>query len=193
MKESVFMSKSDKNELSFFGIKINNNALTILFFFSLTGIISRIGELYVMRSFIHLFDGYTFAELIEVFDSVLFNWVRFLIPLMMTIIYLYVILNFLLVQKSYRETEDFKIRWFGFGLTKTSVPILFILSILNLIITVSTMYYSIASLVSYLQSGYSYPEYIINSYIISIVSSIVLTIIYIYTLIICLQNRRSNR
>lgn len=97
------------------------------------------------------------------------------------------------LKESFQENEVYKPRWLSYSLTKTTLPILIFLSIINLIRYSYLTYIHMITLKHYINfSAAINASYIFQQIIYLIVAPFLITL-NIYTLIICLINRKIDR
>lgn len=184
------MNRDEKQEARLLSVKINNTAVLILFYLSLTMIIRYIPSLY--------YYGYSMINLLEVpISELLSNFDQFALLILNSFFYLiivsfllYILIKCVIIRYNYRESEDSRPKWLFFRLNKTSLIILLILSLINLIINLNSLCTSIGYLIMYLGYPYLPPSYVINQYILLVIISIILILIYVYTLIITIKKRK---
>jgi len=184
MEKSQPEEKSKNREVRLFGFKINNTASVILFFLALGWILTSIKPLIIFFQSLTQLIGLSLSELGGyTFTLLIINPLIFLILLM---IYIYILIVCTRTKKLYREIEDAQIQWFGFTLTQSSYLIISLLSILNIIMGIYSLFTSISSFI-FLYNTYPLsplPIYNIILFIIDLVVSLTLMLIYIYTIII---------
>ncbi|MFX1323972.1 MAG: hypothetical protein ACFE8N_03380 [Promethearchaeota archaeon] len=183
------MTIEEKVEVRLFGLRLNNTAATILFFIALTTILNEIPYLYFSsQEIIQMFD-YAIPDLI-IFETI----INFSIPLLVTGIFFYVLTISATIQKKYQEEKAITHSWFGFRLNKPTFIILLLLSILFLTTNFRNLVTSIINIIGALNAEiYLYAPYVMNQFFLMIGISILIISIYIYTIIICLKNRKNLR
>ncbi len=185
------MNVTENNEVKLLGFRINNTAAVILFFLSLTTII-RTNPILTSEvdNLLYLFRTYSISFLFETF---LESLIRLLISVIVLIIVmnvsLYILIACAIKQRVFRKNEDKRVRWLFFRLTDTSLLVLCILSLTSLIIVLHDVIGIIDLLIWYLEDFTRFIDEITNL-TKQLIVPIFLILIYTYTLIVCIRNRK---
>lgn len=110
------------------------------------------------------------------------------IPILLIPLFIYILIICIIARKSTRVQEVGKVRWFSFRLDSTSLVVIFMLSIIDLIFNIRVIFSSIGNLITFLEFYYVPQAIISQLYTSLIVVSITLTF-HLYSLIICAMNR----
>ena len=182
------MNEEENTKIKLFGFRINNTVAVILFFLALSMTINYISQMYIYVEFFIQLIGSSIPELMTY--PVIQSVITFFIGLALFIFYIYVLVVSSKSKKFYRETEDNQTRWLGFRLTSTSLITISVLSILNIISGVISLYSNINSLII-INIVSPLPFSIVSNlrYIVPIIVSLILMLFYIYTIIICKKTR----
>lgn len=186
IKLGGIMSIDENPEVRMFGFRINKTGTIILSFISITFCIQHIPSLCMHSQWLfNLFIHYTIPELLAMLDVVVHYIIDFIITLIIVSLLITIFVICAKMQKSFRR-EDTTVRWFFFRLTKASLAILFVLSLVYIIIDSYLVYLYTKNLI-YVNP--IVPIEIIISYIVSLIVALILMVIHLYTLIICVKNR----
>ncbi|MHA1915095.1 MAG: hypothetical protein ACW986_05570 [Promethearchaeota archaeon] len=182
------MNENKRIKAKMFRFKLNDTSTAILFFFSFTMIIGLISLLYY-RSwiFFNTIRSITFSDLLTMGFQFLIFLVTFSVTWISGGLLFYVLIICLLNRKSVGNYEGVKIKWFGFRLNKTSLVVIFILSLASIMSVIFILFNSIGFLMTYFIFSYL-PSYIIIQQILSLISSLILISFYIYSLAVCGKN-----
>ncbi|MHA2325696.1 MAG: hypothetical protein ACXACB_09865, partial [Promethearchaeota archaeon] len=126
------MNKDENTEIKLFGFRINNTVATILFFLGLLWLIGNIYPIYLLIDFFIRLVGSSISGF-SVY-SIINEVINLLLYIIIMAINVYILVVCNKSKKSYIESEDTQLKWFGFRLTKTSLMTIGILSILNIIL-----------------------------------------------------------
>ncbi len=182
------MSIDKLPEVRLFGFRISKTATIILAFIALTLFIQHIPQVYYSGLFLvyNLIQN-TIPEIlanIGEYIQVIFN---LLIQLTIVSFLLTIFILCAKIQNSFRH-EDVYVRWFFYRLTKASMAVLFMLSLVYLITNSINLYNSVNSLLFFITHT---AGIYVNHYIFLTVATLILMLIHIYTLIICVKNRET--
>jgi len=183
------MERNEIKSAKLFGLKINSTAMVVLFYIILPLMLNLIPYyLYLIVNMIE-YPLFTFpTDPLTVISLLVF----IAIPTLLIPLFIYILAKCIIIQKLFREQEDFKVNWFGFRLDNTSLTVLFLLSIFYLILDIRALISYINSITIYIR--FSFPP---QSLLFQIYSSILLVSItinfHIYTLVICAKNRKTLR
>ncbi|MFW9822424.1 MAG: hypothetical protein ACFFE4_05790 [Candidatus Thorarchaeota archaeon] len=189
MNEIKFIDQDESNKSKLFGFKINNMVAALLFYMILPFLLNSIPMIvYQTLNLRHV----SIAELLGNFQSVLYFALYLVLPVNLIPLYVYVLIKCVIIQKNSRENTNTSVRWLGFQLTKSSLFIIFFMSILNLILSFRSWVSASMNLPFFLDRPFYYPE-IIAQYIAMIIIGIFLMVFFIYSLVVCVKNRNVIR
>ncbi|MFX0076352.1 MAG: hypothetical protein ACFE96_12980 [Candidatus Hermodarchaeota archaeon] len=183
------MNQNEIKSVKLFGLKINDTIAVLLIYIIFILMLDLFPPMiYYGLSLIEYSPPDIFANPMYILYTMLY----IVIPSLLISLFLYVLIICIMARKTSRTQEVGKIRWLCFRLDSTSLVVIFILSIINLILDIRILFGSIGNLITYL--GFSHvPETILTQlYISIIVTSIALTF-HIYTSIICTMNKGISR
>ncbi|MFX1241316.1 MAG: hypothetical protein ACFFA7_08725 [Promethearchaeota archaeon] len=177
----------DKNaEVKFFGFRIGKTGTIILSFIALTLFIQYIPHVYYMGQMLLLYIFNTpITEILANIGSFIQGLISFIIPLTLLSFLLVLFILCATMQKSFRS-EDIYVKWFSYRLTKSSITVLFILSLIFIIIDSMNFFDWV---ISFTYMILHMPISFVIYYIIIIVTVLLSMIIQVYTLIICVKSR----
>ena len=168
------------------GLKINNTATVLLFYIILPFMLNLIPHyLYLITN---LFQ-YPLPPLPTYFLSFISLLVFLAITTLIIPLFIYILIKSIINRKFFRELEGFKVRWFGFRLDNTSLIVLLLMSIFNLILDFQALISSINSLMIYLRVSYSPPPQLYIQLYSSITMVLITFIFHIYTVVVCARNK----
>ncbi|MFX1377680.1 MAG: hypothetical protein ACFFA4_01175 [Promethearchaeota archaeon] len=182
------MTIKENSDIKLFGFRISKTGTIILAFISLTLFIQFIPQLYYfIQSFLYYLYTIPISELLTNIGNLIVSVIPFIL--------MFILVNFLItifilcatIQKHFRS-EDIFARWFFYRQTKSSIAVLFILSLVYIIFNSFNLYNYIITLIEIISFA---PENFINYYIVLIIAVIILMIIHIYTLIVCMLNKET--
>lgn len=183
------MNQNENKTVRLFGFRINNTIAVILFYFIFPLMLNLFPLL--------IYYGSTLIEYPSpnYFTNPIFLLVLTLyivIPILLIPLFIYILIVCIMAQKNSRTQEVGKVRWFIFRLDSTSLVVIFILSIFNLIFDIRALVSYIGNLITFL--GFSSPPQPILTQIYASIIVLLITIgFYIYTVIVCVMNRRLLR
>ena len=180
------MNENRYEDKKYFGFKLDQTSSLILFFLSLTALISYISIIYR-----HIVDLLIMEELILSLISFIF----ILTPLP---ILFYTLLISLKVRNKHLNYENKGRNWFGFEMNNTSTTILFLISILGLGIFLLETYGNIFSIILMWDfyngiTSLSLTFRFLIPRILDLIRLIILALIYIYTVHRCLQIKKKTK
>ena len=181
------MNQDEIKNVRLFRFKINNTTAVILFYLTLPLILTSLPNLIYFTYSLLEYPALFLTDFISLMSVVTF----IVIPIIVTPLLIYIVIVCTSVQKLFRGQENSKVRWLGFRLDKTSRIVIFILSIFYLIQTIQSLISFIGSLLTFIRFSLPPPSIMIM-YITSLTISFILLIFYIYTLVICTKNRKSD-
>lgn len=172
------------------GLNINNTATVLLFYIILPLMLNLIP--YFLYLIINLIQ-YPLPPLPTYLLSFIYLLVFLVITTLIIPLFIYILIKSIINKKYFREQEGFKVRWFGFRLDNTSLLVLLFMSIFSLILDFRALIGSINTLMIYLRYPFSPPSPIYIQLYSSITIVLITIIFHIYTLVVCLMNKRLLR
>ncbi|MFX0021860.1 MAG: hypothetical protein ACFE9S_06005 [Candidatus Hermodarchaeota archaeon] len=179
------MNFNEDPEGTLFGFRINNTGTVILSFISLMFCLNYITTLYInIRTLLSLFIFYSIPDILAYhLDSLVRYMILTLIPLILTSFLITIIVLCARIQMSNR-IESSIVRWFFFRLTRVSLGILFLLSIIFIIIESNSVYNNL-----YYLWNFSHSLEIVSMYSFFLTTDFISITILIYTIIVCVRNK----
>lgn len=182
------MSKEEDFGTKLLGFRINKTGSIIIAYLCLIFFIQYIPTLfYSGQSLVLLFIFNTLPELLANIGNFIQTTVAFIIPVSIVGLIIAIFILCVKLQNSFRD-DDIFVKWLSFSLTKASLATLFILSLVYLIMNSFSFYSNFVTFIEILQYA---SVYLINHFIVIIVTGIILLVILIYTLIVCVKNREN--
>ncbi|MHA1883621.1 MAG: hypothetical protein ACXAAI_14520 [Promethearchaeota archaeon] len=184
------MNKNEPSRASILGFQANDTTTAVLFFISFTMILEYLSFLYFqVWNFVYMILSISISEILTMgFQFFTFLAVFSLLWIFVSLLF-YIVIKCIINRKSVGNYEGVKIKWFGFRLNKTSLTVLFILSLVFMMINLVKLLMSIGTLSTYLILSW-YPSFMLIQQLISLISSMILISFCIYTLVICGKNRK---
>ncbi|KKK40270.1 hypothetical protein LCGC14_0786540 [marine sediment metagenome] len=191
MKEEKYrngkiITEEKKSDIKIFGFRINNTIGVILFYLVFSWVISYIRLTYTFITF--------FTQLADLLGlglsfALATSLINFFFYMAILLVYIYILLVCVKLKKTYEEDEVIESRWFGFRLNQISSVVLGILSILNIILGIFSVYGYIGNLIQ-LSLIFSFPAPSIYTiqFILNFIDGLILLLLNIYTFIICKRN-----
>ncbi|MFX1323547.1 MAG: hypothetical protein ACFE8N_01220 [Promethearchaeota archaeon] len=189
MNEIKYRYPDNSNKTKLFGFKINNTITALLFYSILPFLLNSIPMIiYQTLNLRH----FSVAELLGDFTNALYFFLYLVLPANLVPLYVYILIKCVIIQKQTRDNVDNHVRWFGFQLTKSSLFIIFLMSIIYLVLTFRSWVNASINLSFFLERTFYYPE-IIAQHIAMIIVGVFLTVFFIYSLAVCAKNRKVIR
>jgi len=183
------MNQSEIKTVRLFGLKINNTIAVVLFYMIFPVMLNLFPMLiYYGISLIEYPPLDLFANPL----SILYITLYIAIPILLIPLFIYIFVVCIMARKNSRTQEVGKVRWFCFRLDNISLVVLFILSIFNLFFDIRALFSYIGNLITFLEFSYT-PQIILTQIYTSIIIILITMGFYIYTLIVCVMNRRLLR
>ena len=163
MSEKNINKTARSDEIRWFGIKLNQTSNVILFFLALIGVIEG------TTLWLSIFSIITYIRFFG-FLSLMVSSQIFSIIIGVGILGISCYTLFICVKSRKSDNEIHHnmnsptntINWFGFALSKTSAIILFFLSLIGIVPTISSLYYNVINYINYLHSFFTYGGDTIN-------------------------------
>jgi hypothetical protein len=182
------MDLNNNHEVRLLGFRIQRTGTIILSYIALTLFIQFFSELYYqVQSLLYYIFNTPISEILANIGNFLQGMIGLLIPLTLESFLLAIFILCVIKQKSFRN-EDIYAKWFSIRLTKSSISVLFILSLAFIIID-SLLFFN--SLMSLMIITLHLPSLYLIYYLIFNIAAIISMVIQIYTLIICVKNRET--
>ena len=180
------MNKDENTEVKLFGFKINNTVAVILVFFAIPISMGFFNQIYLtIYSLIQMIG----SPVGDIFSLIIYQQlINILIIIISVSIYAYILITCSKTKKLERETEDTQMKWFGFNLTNTSLITIGILSILGIITSITLIISQIYYILFMVSLLHGFNIQVFNN-VLNAIISLVLMLIYIYTVIVC---RKAN-
>ncbi|MFX0021859.1 MAG: hypothetical protein ACFE9S_06000 [Candidatus Hermodarchaeota archaeon] len=178
----------DNTEVRLFGFRINKTGTIIVAFISLTIIIQFIPHVYYIgQSLVLTIFQSLISELIANIGYLIRTTIALIFPLSIVSLALTIFILCVKLQNFFRS-EDIFVKWLSFRLTNASIAPLAILSLVYLIISSFNLYNYFTVLIDFIEYGIIY---LIIYHIVQSVAALILIIIDIYTLIVCVKNKKT--
>lgn len=188
MSEIKIKNKIQISETRWFGIKLSQTPVVILFLLALIGIIEEsILPLLIITIIRYVQMGFSSLSFIS---TQIFSFITGVVILLISCYTLFVCVKS--KGNNNEIQEDIKtingIRWFGFTLSQTSAVILVFLSLIGIIPTISSIYYQIINLrnaiPSFLYAGLDLYEIVNIIFIFHLITTLVSElVIYSYSIV----------
>jgi hypothetical protein len=183
------MTQNEIKNVRLFGFKINSTIAVILIYIIFPIMLNLFPIL--------IYYGFSLIEYppLDLFAnplSFLYITLYIVIPILLIPLFIYIFVVCIMARKISRAQEVSKVRWFCFRLNNTSLVVLFILSVFNLLFDIQALFSYIGNLITFLGFSY-YPQIIVIQIYSSIIINLITMGFFIYTLIVCAMNRRLLR
>jgi len=155
------MNKNEPSRASMLGFQANDTTTTVLFFISFTMIIEFLSLLYYqIWNFFNMILSITISEILTMGFQFFIFLAFFSLFWASVSLSFYILIKCIINRKSLGNYEGVKIKWFGFRLNKTSITIIFALSLVSMMISLFTLLNSIGALSTYFLLSW-FPSYFI--------------------------------
>ena len=139
----ISMSDNRTEERRFFGFKLNQTSVVILFILAITFLIGSISTIYnLILDLIGMLP-------VPLIDELIFFIISFVLILIPLAIWCYTLFFCLKMKNKHFNDENKGLNWFGFELNKTSATILFFMSLIGLFFFVIGIYGIISFIIFY--------------------------------------------